>query len=102
MYRDKWGIEGAPKEAYSRVTNPERFRVQKMRCGRPTRRAASSTIRTIGEQRWAARYIVDLVKRVTTVSVETMAIVRALPPLEEATQPVHSGSPRAEGVQPNP
>ncbi len=25
MYRDKWGIEGAPKEAYSRVTNPERF-----------------------------------------------------------------------------
>ena len=31
------------------------------------------------------RYIVDLVKRVTTVSVETMAIVRALPPLEETT-----------------
>ena len=30
------------------------------------------------------RYIIDLVKRVTTVSVETMAIVRALPPLEEA------------------
>ena len=29
------------------------------------------------------RYIVDLVKRVTTVSVETMAIVKALPPLEE-------------------
>ena len=30
------------------------------------------------------RYIIDLVKRVTTVSVETMAIVRALPPLDEA------------------
>ena len=30
------------------------------------------------------RYIIDLVKRVTTVSVETMAIVKALPPLEEA------------------
>ena len=30
------------------------------------------------------RYIIDLVKRVTTVSVETMAIVRTLPPLEEA------------------
>ena len=29
------------------------------------------------------RYIIDLVKRVTTVSVETMAIVKALPPLEE-------------------
>ena len=32
------------------------------------------------------RYIIDLVKRVTTVSVETMAIVRALPPLDEATE----------------
>ena len=30
------------------------------------------------------RYIIDLVKRVTTVSVETMAIVRTLPSLEEA------------------
>ena len=30
------------------------------------------------------RYIIDLVKRVTTVSVETMKIVKALPPLEEA------------------
>ncbi len=30
------------------------------------------------------RYIIELVKRVTTVSVETMAIVRTLPPLEEA------------------
>ena len=25
MRRDKWGIEGPPEEAYSRVTNPERF-----------------------------------------------------------------------------
>ena len=32
------------------------------------------------------RYIIDLVKRVTTVSVETMALVKSLPPLEEATQ----------------
>ena len=28
------------------------------------------------------RYIIDPVKRVTTLSVETMSIVRALPPLE--------------------
>ena len=32
------------------------------------------------------RYIINLVKRVTTVSVETMALVKSLPPLEEATQ----------------
>ena len=25
MHGDKWGIEGPPEEAYSRVTNPERF-----------------------------------------------------------------------------
>ena len=25
MRRDRWGIEGPPDEAYSRVTNPERF-----------------------------------------------------------------------------
>ena len=31
------------------------------------------------------RYIIELVKQVTTVSVETMAIVKSLPPLEEAT-----------------
>ena len=34
------------------------------------------------------RYIIDLVKRVTTVSVETMAIVNALPPLVEARQSI--------------
>ena len=31
------------------------------------------------------RYIIDLVKRVTTVSVETMSIVKSLPPLIEAS-----------------
>ena len=31
------------------------------------------------------RYIIDLVKRVTTVSVETVRIIKSLPPLEEAT-----------------
>ena len=31
------------------------------------------------------RYIIDLVKRVTTVSVETMLIVKNLPPLDEAS-----------------
>ncbi len=30
------------------------------------------------------RYIIDLVKRIKIVSLETVAIVKALPPLEEA------------------
>ena len=32
----------------------------------------------------AYRYVIDLIKRVTTVSVETMKIVDGLPPLREA------------------
>ena len=27
MSGDRWGIEGPPEEAYSRVTNPERFQL---------------------------------------------------------------------------
>ena len=34
------------------------------------------------------RYIIDLVKRITTVSVGAMTIVKSLPPLEEATQTI--------------
>ena len=37
-----------------------------------------------GEEQGQPRYILDLVKRIVTVSVETMAIVRALPELREA------------------
>ena len=33
------------------------------------------------------RYIVDLVESVVTVSIETMNIVRSLPPLHELPQP---------------
>ena len=35
------------------------------------------------------RYIVDLVKRVVTVSMETLEIVDNLPPLNEKPQPVN-------------
>ena len=36
-----------------------------------------------GAETGEPRYIIDLVKRVTTVSIMTMAIVKALPPFEE-------------------
>ena len=36
-----------------------------------------------GLEKGDPRYIIDLVKRITTVSVETVSIVRGLPPLEE-------------------
>ena len=34
------------------------------------------------------RYILELVKRIVTVSIETVRIVKAMPPLEEATDEV--------------
>ena len=37
-----------------------------------------------GLERGEPSYIAELVKRIVTVSVETMRIVRALPPLDEA------------------
>ena len=37
-----------------------------------------------GMEHGQPRYILDLVKRLVTVSIETMKIVKALPPLEEA------------------
>ena len=37
-----------------------------------------------GLERGEPSYIAELVKRIVTVSVETMRVVRALPPLDEA------------------
>ena len=41
-----------------------------------------------GMEHGQPRYILDLVKRIVTVSIETMKIVKALPPLEEAADEV--------------
>lgn len=35
-----------------------------------------------GEEHGNPRYIIDLIKRITTVSVETVKIVESLPPME--------------------
>ena len=49
---------------------------------RPTRPPASSTTRTTGRRKCRdPRYIIDLLARIVTVSLETMAIVDALPAL---------------------
>ena len=53
-----------------------------------------------GKEHGDPRYIVNLVKRITRVSVETVAIVKSLPPLEildAASQP--KTTPTKSGVQ---
>ena len=41
-----------------------------------------------GMEQGQPRYILDLVKRIVTVSIETMRIVKAMPRLEEAVDEV--------------
>ena len=86
VYNDWITLAGIPDEAHEYVVGPrsalewllDRYRVKTDK--------SSGIVNDPND--WGLeiddpRYIVDLVKRVTTVSVETMAIVKALPPLEE-------------------
>ena len=105
VYNDWITLAGIPDEAHEYVVGPRSALEWLLDRYRVTTDKASGIVND--PNNWGAeigepRYIIDLVKRVTTVSVKTMAIVKGLPPLEEATQPVQPGSPRAEGVQPNP
>ena len=72
-------VRGGPRSALEWLI--DRYRVKKDR--------ASGIVNDVND--WGLemdppnpRYIVDLVKRIVTVSVETVATVNALPPLEEA------------------
>ena len=82
-------LSGIPEEAHRYVVGPrtalewliDRYRVKKDK--------ASGIVNDVND--WGLeldppnpRYIIDLIKRVTTVSVETMKIVDNLPPLREA------------------
>ena len=81
-------LAGMPKDAHKYIVGPrsalewliDRYRVKEDK--------ASGIVNDPND--WGAeigypRYIIDLIKRVTTVSVETVKIVKSLPPLEEAT-----------------
>ena len=105
VYNDWTTLVGIPDEAHEYVVGPRSALAWLLDRYRITTDKDSGIVNDPND--WGLeigdpRYIIDLVKRVTTVSVETMAIVKLLPPLEEATQPIQPGSPRAEGVQPNP
>ncbi len=81
-------LAGIPDEAHDYVVGPRSGLEWLLDRYRVTTDKASGIVNDPND--WGAglgkpRYIIDLVKRVTTVSVETVSIVRALPPLEEAT-----------------
>lgn len=80
-------LRGIPLEAYEYVVNGrsaigwlmDRYQVRKDK--------ASGIINDPNDYSDDPRYIVDLVERVVTVSMETIAIVNELPALNEKTQP---------------
>ena len=87
VYNDWITLAGIPEEAHDYVVGPrsalawliDRYQVK-------TDKASGivNDVNDWGLERGEPRYILDLVKRIVTVSVETMRIVRGLPELREA------------------
>ena len=87
VYNDWITLAGIPDEAHEYIVGPRSALAWLIDRYQVTTDKTSGIVNNPND--WGAeignpRYIIDLVKRVTTVSVETMAIVRSLPPLEEA------------------
>ena len=86
VYNDWITLAGIPEAAHEYLIGPRSALEWLLDRYRVTTDKSSGIVNDPND--WGAeigepRYIIDLVKRVTTVSVETMAIVKALPPLEE-------------------
>ena len=89
VYNDWITLAGIPDEAHEYIVGPRPALTWLLDRYQVTTDKASGIVNDPND--WGAeigdpRYIIDLVKRVTTVSVETIAIVKALPPLQEAAQ----------------
>ncbi|MYD98676.1 MAG: DEAD/DEAH box helicase [Gammaproteobacteria bacterium] len=92
-YNDWITLAGIPSEAREYVIGPrsaldwlvDRYRVT---IDKPT--GIVNDPNDWGLEQGNPRYILDLVKRVTTVSLETMALVRSLPALEDAGRSVRA------------
>ena len=86
VYNDWITLSGIPDEAHEYVVGPRSALEWLLDRYRVTKDKPSGIVNDPND--WGMeidnpRYIIDLVKRLTTVSLETLAIVRALPPLEE-------------------
>ena len=98
VYNDWITLAGIPDEAHEYLVGPRSALEWLINRYRVTTDKTSGIVNDPND--WGAeigdpRYIIDLVKRVTTVSVETMAIVETLPAVEEAPQTIQSRGPRA-------
>ena len=87
VYNDWITLVGIPEEAHEYLVGPRSALAWLLDRYRVTTDKTSGIVNDPND--WGAeidypRYIIDLVKRVTTVSIETMKIVRALPSLDEA------------------
>ena len=87
VYNDWITLTGIPDEAHNYVVGPrsalawliDRYQVKPAKAS-----GIVNDVNDWGLERGEPRYIIDLVKRVVTVSVETMRILRGLPELREA------------------
>ena len=88
VYNDWVTLSGIPEQAHDYLVGPRSALAWLIDRYRITTDKTSGIVNDPndwGMEMGNPRYIIDLVKRVTTVSVRTMEIVKALPPLEEAT-----------------
>ena len=86
VYNDWITLAGIPDEAHEYVVGPRSALEWLLDRYRVTTDKDSGIVNdpnNWGLEMGNPRYIIDLVKRITRVSVDTMAIVKGLPPLEE-------------------
>ena len=87
VYNEWITLAGIPDEAHEYAVGPRSALAWLIDRYQVTTDKSSSIVNDPndwGMEQGQPRYILDLVKRIVTVSIETMRIVRAMPPLEEA------------------
>ena len=87
VYNDWITLSGIPEEAHEYIVGPRSalaWLVDRYQVSSVGESGIANDPNDLSEEIGNPRYIVDLVKRVVTVSVETVKIVHSLPPLDEA------------------
>jgi predicted helicase len=86
IYNNHVTLRGIPLEAYDYVVNGKpaiEWIMERYQVTRDKDSGITNNPNDWAKEQQKPRYIVDLLKSVITVSLETMKIVKALPPLNE-------------------
>jgi predicted helicase len=86
IYNSHLTLKGVPMEAYDYVVNGNsaiEWIIERYQVTRDKDTGIANDPNDWAREHDQPRYIVDLLKRIVTVSVETMKIVKRLPPLNE-------------------